>query len=351
MKPVRTHRLRALPLGAFGSVTLIAGFSALLMACSEAQLVSHATKEVKAEIAPEPEPALGSYKIGKPYEVEGTWYYPRVDYQYEETGIASWYGPGFHGKSTANGERFNEDDLTAAHRTLPMPSMVRVTNLKNGRSLKLKVNDRGPFARGRIIDVSRRAAELLDFHGQGTAMVRVEILEGDSRRLASVSKGFDDDAPAPAAAPTVEVAVAPLGGSPAPVQAASQPAYVGTATSASDYVRPDKILASRSVPPQGENEAFIGDNAVPTPDGVVTVEPVGRKNLYVQAGSFLYFHNADRLRVRLMRTGDFFVDPVIVDGRHFFRVRMGPVESVEEADSVMTRLLSQGHNETRIVVD
>ncbi len=92
----------------------------------------------------------GVYKIGSPYKIAGTWYYPKEDPDYRETGIASWYGPGFNGRVTANGEVYNQDDLTAAHRTLPMPSIVRVTNLDNGRSIKVRINDRGPFARSRI---------------------------------------------------------------------------------------------------------------------------------------------------------------------------------------------------------
>ncbi len=109
---------------------------------------------------------VGNYKIGKPYEIAGQWYYPAVDYEYSETGIASWYGPKFHGKQTANGEIFDQHEISAAHRTLPLPSMVRVTNLENGRSLDVRVNDRGPFAHGRIIDMSRRAAQLLGFENR-----------------------------------------------------------------------------------------------------------------------------------------------------------------------------------------
>ncbi|HZB93752.1 MAG TPA: septal ring lytic transglycosylase RlpA family protein, partial [Stellaceae bacterium] len=103
----------------------------------------------------------GTYKVGQPYEVSGVWYYPAVDWNYDETGIASWYGKEFHGRSTANGEIFDLNALTAAHPTLPMPSIVQVTNLENGRSIELRVNDRGPYVNGRIIDVSRRAAQLL----------------------------------------------------------------------------------------------------------------------------------------------------------------------------------------------
>ena len=93
------------------------------------------------------------YKIGDPYQINGTWYYPAEDWSYDETGIASWYGEDFHGKYTANGEIFNLNAVTAAHRTLPMPSVVQVTNLENVRSIQVRVNDRGPFARGRILDL------------------------------------------------------------------------------------------------------------------------------------------------------------------------------------------------------
>src|SRR3546814_18900599 len=98
-------------------------------------------------------------------------------YTFYESGIASWYGPGFHGKLTANGEGYDQDAMTAAHRTLPMPSLVQVTKLENGHSVRVRVNDRGPYAHGRIIDMSKRSAELLGFTNQGTAKVRVQVLE------------------------------------------------------------------------------------------------------------------------------------------------------------------------------
>ena len=110
----------------------------------------------------------------------------RVDYQYDEIGIASWYGPGFHGRSTANGEVFDQNKISAAHRTPPMPSIVKVTNLENGLVLdKVRINDRGPFARNRIIDLSKKAAEELGFIKNGVAKVRVEILENESRKYVS----------------------------------------------------------------------------------------------------------------------------------------------------------------------
>ena len=122
------------------------------------------------------------YKIGKKYNVGGKYYYPKKDLYYNKTGIASWYGPKFHGKLTANGEIFDQYDITAAHKTLPLPSMLRVTNLENGRQIMVRVNDRGPFVRGRIIDLSYKAARKLDFVHQGTVKVRIDVIRlGDNK--------------------------------------------------------------------------------------------------------------------------------------------------------------------------
>jgi len=131
----------------------------------------------------------GTYRVGKPYTVAGRIYVPEEDVNYREEGLASWYGDDFHGRLTANGEVFDMDSLTAAHPTLPMPCYARVTNLSNGKSLIVRVNDRGPYHGNRLIDVSNKAAELLEFKGNGVARVRVEYvarapLEGsDDRQL------------------------------------------------------------------------------------------------------------------------------------------------------------------------
>lgn len=131
----------------------------------------------------------GAYRIGKPYVVAGRTYVPEEDVNYRAEGMASWYGDDFHGRLTANGEVFDMGSLTAAHPTLPMPSYARVTNVSNGKSLIVRVNDRGPYHGNRLIDVSNKAAELLEFKGNGVAKVRVEYvgrapLEGsDDRQL------------------------------------------------------------------------------------------------------------------------------------------------------------------------
>lgn len=118
----------------------------------------------------------GRFKLGKPYRVGGRIYVPRHEPDYNRNGIASWYGHDFHGRLTANGEVYDMHALSAAHPTLPLPSWVQVTNLETNRSIVVRVNDRGPFKPGRIIDLSKRAAHKLGFLRQGTAQVNVRYL-------------------------------------------------------------------------------------------------------------------------------------------------------------------------------
>src|SRR4051812_23860679 len=144
----------------------------------------------------------GTYRVGKPYMVAGRTYVPEEDVDYRAEGMASWYGDDFHGRQTANGEVFDMASLTAAHPTLPMPCYARVTNLSNGKSLIVRVNDRGPYHGNRLIDVSNKAAELLEFKGNGVARVRVEYvgrapLEGsdDLQLMATLRNGMPAPAP------------------------------------------------------------------------------------------------------------------------------------------------------------
>lgn len=144
----------------------------------------------------------GTYRVGKPYTVAGRMYVPEEDVNYRAEGMASWYGDDFHGRLTANGEVFDMASLTAAHPTLPIPSYARVTNLGNGKSLIVRVNDRGPYHGNRLIDVSNRAAELLDFKGNGIARVRVEYvarapLEGSDDRQLVATLRTGEPAPSP----------------------------------------------------------------------------------------------------------------------------------------------------------
>ena len=146
------------------------------------------------------------YMIGQPYEINGRSYFPREDFDYDRVGMASWYGSSFHGRRTANGEFYDMYAMTAAHATLPMPTIVRVTNLENGRSVVVRINDRGPFADDRIIDMSRAGARELGFEEQGLARVRVTVLREASLQLkraagvANVDGGVRISSPATAEA-------------------------------------------------------------------------------------------------------------------------------------------------------
>jgi rare lipoprotein A len=273
------------------------------------------------------------YKIGDPYQINGTWYYPAEDWTYDETGIASWYGEDFHGKYTANGEVFDLNAITAAHRTLPMPSVVQVTNLENGRSLQVRVNDRGPYARGRILDVSRRAAQLLGFEGQGTAKVRVKIMVPESIQVASLA-GRVGTEPAlagtqPKAAPVDRVAAEPLPTPPGVAVASSQPALIQPVPAAP----PRQVIAA---PP-------------PLSDKVTTV-PVKPTQIYIQAGAFASMDRAYRLKAQLDRLGPVTIANATVSGMVFYRVRLGPVATVEQADALLDKVAPTSPD-ARIVVN
>ncbi|MBL6785796.1 MAG: septal ring lytic transglycosylase RlpA family protein [Rickettsiales bacterium] len=125
----------------------------------------------------------GYFKVGKPYKIDGVNYHPEINNEYSEVGIASWYGDKFHNKKTANGAIFNKYQMTAAHKTLPLPSIVKVTNLDNGESIIVTINDRGPFVGDRIIDLSEYAARELGFFTKGTAKVIVEFLKDETNDL------------------------------------------------------------------------------------------------------------------------------------------------------------------------
>ncbi len=153
----------------------------------------------------------GKVKHGKPYQVAGQWYYPLAsNAYYDEVGVASWYGKKFHGKKTANGETYNMYAMTAAHKTLPMPSLVRVTNLENGKSIQVRVNDRGPFVKGRLIDLSYAAAKALGYVGKGTARVRVQSLNADKHAV-SAPPVSTQHTPAPTATHTKALAYVQVG--------------------------------------------------------------------------------------------------------------------------------------------
>jgi rare lipoprotein A len=306
----------------------------LLTGCSEMNLFGHVAKRVASDDPPPIGGGAPNYKVGKPYQVKGVWYYPREDWDYDESGIASWYGPDFHGKQTANGEIFDQNAVSAAHKTLPMPSVVRVTNLDNGRALVIRVNDRGPFVNGRVIDLSRRASQLLGFEGQGTARVRVQLMPEESRALAGkLNATASGREPQVAAAPRENVTAETL---PAPgSREVPRTISNGTAPSPAD---------SRTA--QAVEKA---ERALAAQD--VQVVAVRSTNLFVQAGAFGRHDNALRLQARLSGVGRPVISQTNVKGQTLFRVRFGPLANVEEADRLLESVIAAGQQDARVIVD
>lgn len=276
----------------------------VLSGCTEARLLTHVAKTTSGK----PEPI---YKVGQPYKIGNVWYHPREQPEYDKTGIASWYGKKFHGLVTANGESYDMNTMTAAHPTLPMPSLVRVTNLENGRSTILRVNDRGPFKNNRIIDVSRQAANMLGFRERGLAKVRVQYLG----RAALHARG-----PVPAPGQSLQIASA---GSTYPVP---QP------------LPPDQHIQTAGLP----DAAQIGS---PSSSAV-------SDRMFIQAGAFGSEANAHRLGNQLRHLGDITIAPVhSKKAGRLFRVRVGPLATIADADATLASILDLGHNGAKIVVD
>ena len=294
----------------------------VLFGCAETELIVHTAKETGGD-----GDRKGRYKIGKPYQIAGVWYYPKVNFDYAETGIASWYGPGFNGKKTANGEIYNDEKLTAAHRTLPMPSIVQVTNLENGRSLKVRINDRGPFKKGRIIDLSRKAARLLGFERKGTAKVRVEVLGAESRK-AAVMMQSDEAGIAPPAVPLEPV---------------TQQALPAPGASSSD--------AMAAVSPAPASSTQIATRTVQAEDATVTRRPIRPSSIFVQVGAFAQLHNAIRMKARVQPLGETQIVELETGGAAtLFRVHIGPMASVAQADALINRLVANGLVDIQLVV-
>ncbi|HEY8016855.1 MAG TPA: septal ring lytic transglycosylase RlpA family protein [Dongiaceae bacterium] len=308
----------------------------LLAGCAETTYVVEQSKAVSGNTTPRT-----PYKVGNPYQVNGVWYYPAVDYNYDQTGIASWYGPGFAGHATASGEEYDQDALTAAHKTLPMPTLVRVTNLENGRQIQLRINDRGPFVNDRIIDLSRRGAQLLGMINNGTAKVRVQIMPEESRQLALGLGAGEEGVPKPTAAPAPQVSTQALAAAPTVQPTVPPPAPVIAAAPAP--------APSSPTPPSSVGLSGV---PLPQPSPKVVQEPVHPTNIFIQAGSFLQIANAEHLKDKLSRkVGAARVIPVQVGAQKFYRVRVGPIATVDQADQMLDQVFALGHKDARIIVE
>ena len=240
----------------------------------------------------------GTYKLGSPYRINGVWYYPEFDPAYDTVGIASWYGRDFHGRPTANGEVFDMGLISAAHPTLPMPSLVEVTNLENGRSVNLRVNDRGPFHDNREIDLSKAAARELGFENEGLAKVRVRF-----------------------------VGLLPANGT---------PPRPGTST------RPSAVITSATVASQQKSEQKA--------DRLSTLSPAdgcGAVNAhFVQVAAVREVASARRLAAALGTLGDV---ELAAAAQQLTRVRLGPYPNRRDAFGKLAQLRGLGYHDALVV--
>ncbi len=323
-------RVLALPLGLAVAVGLTACFSAPPRSAPTvptAPVTAPPKLDSIPEVIPRIEPRARS---GNPpfYDVFGKRYYVlSSSVGYRERGVASWYGPGFHNVRTSIGEPYDMYGMTAAHKTLPLPAYVRVTNLQNGRSVVVRVNDRGPFVGNRIIDLSYSAAAKLDMLRNGTAMVEVRTIDPSAPPPVITASAT----PAPAAAPPAATALTIV------APAAAAPASSAPAGSA----------------PAAAPAATAPGTATPTAGSGVTSPAAAATALFVQAGAFSDPANAERLAEKLRggNYGKVIVRDDQIAGRRMYRVRIGPVPSVAEFDRVVAALERAGINDAHLALD
>jgi rare lipoprotein A len=268
----------------------------------------------------------GIYKVGRPYRVGGRWYHPHENPNYDRVGTASWYGTAFHGRRTSNGETYDMYALTAGHPTLPMPSYAYVTNLQNGRTVLVRINDRGPYARDRLIDLSYRTAHTLGYHNQGTARVRVRYagrapLNGDDsaeRRFLSQQSWY---------------------GGPKLAQADTASMSTGSVSTrrvrSFDYARG----APQQTPMWSVQQYRRGElDSVKHAESILTKPAV---DTYVRVGPFSTPEEAERLRHMLGGAESSLVEASGTRAEPVYRVRLGPYDDTDAA-AAMTRIVAAG---------
>ncbi len=271
--------------------------------------------------APECPPAVECYgtctpapkrATSKPYQINGIWYHPQPHYEYEEEGIASYYGGTdiFHGRPTATGDRFDMNEVSAAHKTVPLPCIAEVTNLENGRQIQLKINDRGPFVEGRIIDVSRRTAQLLGFDRKGTARVRVRTLVPESLALNGLNS--------------------------------SQVEYVQNTQAPPDNFPkvPDSFFEDAGdVVAQVINES-----------PALMANASSSSGIFVDVGEYDHHHEAHALSQMINGFDQLPVEPVKTTRVKPYAVRLGPIASMSQANQILDQLMQAGHVMSRIII-
>ncbi len=314
--------------------------------------------------APKPKP---EFKVGKPYSVEGVKYVPAIPKpDFKEVGLASWYGGSFHNRLTANGELFNKNYLTAAHKTLPLPSVVTVTNIENGKKVNVRVNDRGPFVKGRVIDVSEKAAKELGFYAQGSAKVMVEFNKEESlKALDSVTISLED-----------RELISNQLSSPADTATSSKKSTESSSNQAEKSEKPKKQEAeekssqaqAKSSSNQEGNKKWVSAEEVEEtqkPKSLKMAEIISKKSkgeksevtynfepknnqkagLAIQVGAFSSKKKATDLVAKLNDYKNVSIAEAKVNGVDFYRVRVSGFENAESANDALKSLQSTGYKD------
>ncbi len=304
--------------------------------CRFVAFVAAALALAACATAPQGVPGGGAnphYKIGKPYQVNGRWYHPHEQPDYDAIGVASWYGDEFHGRPTANGERFDKNRLSAAHTTLPLPSVVEVENLENGRRARVRVNDRGPFVGDRIIDLSHAAARELGFEQKGLARVRVRYL-GRAELLALAPRPGDRARPAVASSPSRVAAGAPARRS---AQAAPAPVAAPSAAPAGDETTPDVIAQ------------LIGEEAAPPMSGGPVPSQASAPEIWIDVKRFTNLDDLDMAQLSIAAMGPARVrSTILATGAAAYLLQLGPYKDSFAAEARLAALREAGYPEARI---
>jgi rare lipoprotein A len=250
----------------------------------------------------------GRRHVGKPYQVADIWFHPKHEPDYNKVGVASWYGPKFNRRMTSNGEWFDMEQLTAAHTTMELPSYAKVTNLENGREVIVRVNDRGPFVNDRMIDMSKRAADLLGYRGKGKTKARVQYIgrapleDPDYGHLAAMNQELKRRTPL------------------------------------------NQMIASANL-----RDGRYGDSTPSYSEAAATVRtPASSGGYFVQVASFSNPDNASRTKSALSDIGDVEISPTSGSFGQILRVRVGPFNNQAQAQSALDQVRARGHHDALV---
>jgi rare lipoprotein A len=265
--------------------------------------------------------AGGHYQLGQPYQVAGRWFTPHEQPGYDKTGLSSWYGEAFHRRQTSNGEWFDMATLTAAHPTLPLPSYAKVTNLENGRTVIVRINDRGPFVDTRVLDVSKRVAEILGYKQQGIGKIRVQYIgpaplnDKKGNHILAMNRELKNGTP------LRQMIAAANGG------------------------RSQDYQVAEAEPQPVERVKYTGE---PVQDEYQPVQssPV---NYFVQVGVFADPDNAERIRQELSDVGPVQIAELMGNNGPIYRVRLGPLHDTNEANIALNQVFGYGLPDAKVI--